>query len=254
MRRSSRTAASLVRSATPSFAWVKDGIAWINDSRSASEQRAPHDEFSTAALPAIADAGAAGCRLSEDAPAPCRCKRRAAPYLPDARNHPGCGPRRSDAAAAEKWLPGYHAPQAPIELLAGLEIEAGGRRLHWSRDPTDVHAFHVDVPEGVREIDVRFQFLSPTESAQGRVVVSPDLLILAWNCVVLYPAGHFSRGIAVEATLILPEDGDPRPRSRSPPATERRRGSKRSGWTSWSTRPSWPGGIIAAWHWTRASG
>jgi predicted metalloprotease with PDZ domain len=104
-----------------------------------------------------------------------------------------------------KWLPGYHAPQAPIELLAGLDFEAGGRRLHWSRHPTEVHAFHIDVPEGVREIEARFQFLSPTESAQGRVVVSPDLLILAWNCAVLYPAGHFSRGISVEATLTLPQ-------------------------------------------------
>jgi predicted metalloprotease with PDZ domain len=105
-----------------------------------------------------------------------------------------------------KWLPGYHAPQAPIELLAGLEFETGGQRLHWSRHPTEVYAFHVDVPAGVREIQACFQFLSPTEPAQGRVVVSPDLLILAWNCVILYPAGHFSRGISVEATLTLPEE------------------------------------------------
>jgi hypothetical protein len=25
-----------------------------------------------------------------------------------------------------KWLPGYHAPQAPIELFAGLRISARG--------------------------------------------------------------------------------------------------------------------------------
>lgn len=104
-----------------------------------------------------------------------------------------------------KWLPGYHAPQAPIELLAGLEFEAAGKRLHWTRHPTEVHAFHVSVPEGAAAIEARFQFLSPTDSAQGRVVVSPDLLNLEWNCVVLYPAGHFSRGIAVEASLELPE-------------------------------------------------
>lgn len=104
-----------------------------------------------------------------------------------------------------KWLPGYHAPQAPIELLAGLAFEAGGERLHWSRHPTEVHAFHVNVPDGVTEIEARFQFLSPTESAQGRVVVSPDLLNLEWNCVVLYPAGYFSRGIEVEASITLPD-------------------------------------------------
>ncbi|WP_169715679.1 M61 family metallopeptidase [Sphingomonas mucosissima] len=104
-----------------------------------------------------------------------------------------------------KWLPGYHAPQAPIELLAGLAFEAAGEPLHWSRHPTEVHAFHVSVPDGATEIDARFQFLSPTSSAQGRVVVSPDLLNLEWNCVVLYPAGHFSRRIAVDAKLTLPE-------------------------------------------------
>ena len=100
-----------------------------------------------------------------------------------------------------KWLPGYHAPQAPIELLAGLDFRAGGRKLHWSRHPTEVYAFHVDVPAGTTEIEASFQFLSPTESSQGRVVVTPDLLNLQWNMVVLYPAGHFSRGIKVAPRL-----------------------------------------------------
>ncbi|MFW2829399.1 M61 family metallopeptidase [Sphingomonas sp. ID0503] len=104
-----------------------------------------------------------------------------------------------------KWLPGYHAPQAPIELLAGLQFEASGKPLHWVRHPTEVHAFRIDVPDEVKQIEARFQFLSPTDSSQGRVVVSPDLLNLEWNCMVLYPAGFFSRGISVEARLTLPE-------------------------------------------------
>jgi predicted metalloprotease with PDZ domain len=105
-----------------------------------------------------------------------------------------------------KWLPGYHAPQAPIELLAGLKFEAQGERLHWSRHPTEVYAFHVSVPEGVSQIEASFEFLSPTSETQGRVVVAPEMLNLAWNCVVLYPAGHFSRGITVQADLKLPPD------------------------------------------------
>lgn len=105
-----------------------------------------------------------------------------------------------------KWLPGYHAPQAPIELLAGLEFEALGKRLHWSRHPTEVYAFHVNVPEGTEQIEARFQFLSPTESSQGRVVVGRDVLNLEWNCVVLYPAGHFARRIAVATSLTLPDE------------------------------------------------
>ncbi|MBB5708888.1 M61 family metallopeptidase [Sphingomonas xinjiangensis] len=105
-----------------------------------------------------------------------------------------------------EWLPGYHAPQAPIELFAGLKIQGAGRDLAWKRHPTQVHAFYVDVPEGVREIEAEFQFLSPTDPAQGRVVVGPTLLSLQWNAVLLYPAGYFARQIAVEATLTLPDE------------------------------------------------
>ncbi|UYY56961.1 M61 family metallopeptidase [Sphingomonas sp. S2-65] len=104
-----------------------------------------------------------------------------------------------------EWLPGYHAPQAPIELFAGLKIEANGQDLRWKRHPVNVHAFAVDVPEGVAALDLHFQFLSPTDAAQGRVVVGPDLLMLQWNTVILYPAGYYARGIEVEASVTLLE-------------------------------------------------
>lgn len=47
-----------------------------------------------------------------------------------------------------KWMPGYHSPQNPIELFAGLEIRAGDLILDWKRDPVEVYAFHIDVPKG----------------------------------------------------------------------------------------------------------
>ncbi|MEG3164777.1 peptidase M61 [Sphingomonas sp. PB2P19] len=105
-----------------------------------------------------------------------------------------------------KWLPGYHSPEAPIELFAGLVITAGGERLAWRRDPVEVHAFHIDVPDGTDEIEAEFQFLSPTSSAQGRVVVTPAMLNLQWNTVLLYPAGYYSRQITVEAGVTLPPE------------------------------------------------
>jgi predicted metalloprotease with PDZ domain len=104
-----------------------------------------------------------------------------------------------------QWLPGYHSPQAPIELFAGLSITASGENLPWRRHPTEVHAFLLDIPEGCEEIEASFQFLSPTSKSQGRVVVSPDILNLEWNMVVLYPAGHFARRITVEPSLTLPD-------------------------------------------------
>src|SRR5262245_16663238 len=94
-----------------------------------------------------------------------------------------------------QWLPGNHGPRGPVDKLAGLTITAGGKPLMWSRDTSDVYAFNVDVPQGTTSLDLEFQFLSPQDMGQGRVVMTPEMLNLQWNCVVLYPAGHYSSRI-----------------------------------------------------------
>jgi len=104
-----------------------------------------------------------------------------------------------------EWLPGKHAPRGAIGKLAGLTITANGRTLEWKRDPVEVYAFHIDVPAGVAEITAEFQFVSPTASNQGRIVVTPEMLNLQWEQVALYPAGHFTRQIIVEPTVRLPD-------------------------------------------------
>jgi predicted metalloprotease with PDZ domain len=104
-----------------------------------------------------------------------------------------------------KWLPGFHAPQAPVELFAGLKLRAGGEPLEWTRHPVTVNAFLLDVPAGVEEIEAEFQFLSPTDASHGRVLCTPDMLCLPWNAVLLYPAGYYARQITVAASLHLPD-------------------------------------------------
>lgn len=103
-----------------------------------------------------------------------------------------------------EWLPGNHAPRGPIEKVAGLVVRAGGKVIPWTRDPLSVYAFHVDAPEGARELEVEFQFLSPTASNQGRVVVTPEMMNLQWNAVALYPAGYYTRRIMVQPSVRLP--------------------------------------------------
>jgi predicted metalloprotease with PDZ domain len=103
------------------------------------------------------------------------------------------------------WIPGFHSPAAAIELFAGLEIWAGEVRLPWRRRPVEVHAFEVMTPEGVTALDLRFQFLSPTSEAQGAICMTPAMLVARWGAMLLYPAGYFSRGIEVEASIDLPE-------------------------------------------------
>ncbi len=103
------------------------------------------------------------------------------------------------------WLPGNHSPTGQIEKLAGLVISGNGQRLDWVRDPLDVYTFNVQVPEGVNELRMDFQFLSPTDSAQGRTVMTPNMLNLQWNAMLLYPAGHAAHAITYQASARYPQ-------------------------------------------------
>ena len=103
-----------------------------------------------------------------------------------------------------EWIPGNHSPTGPIQSVGGLLITANGQRIPWVRDRVNVYAFHIDVPKGVSSIGVDFDYLSPTTRQEGRIQFSSKLADLAWNTVVLYPAGHFSRDIHFMPSVVLP--------------------------------------------------
>lgn len=105
-----------------------------------------------------------------------------------------------------KWLPGNHSTTGPVELLAGLTVtgQPGARRLEWRRDAEVVHAFRLEVPQGVTSLELGFQFLTPTGDDQGRRHVTPDLLRVHWEKALLYPAGHHARQITVAPSVRLP--------------------------------------------------
>ncbi|MGI3775780.1 MAG: M61 family metallopeptidase [Janthinobacterium lividum] len=104
-----------------------------------------------------------------------------------------------------KWIPGNHGPTGAIELLGGIAAHAGDALLDWTRDPVSPYAFHIPVPDGAHAVTLDFQFLSPVTDAQGRIVMTPAMLDLQWNAVVLYPAGAFARDIPVDASVRLPD-------------------------------------------------
>ncbi len=104
-----------------------------------------------------------------------------------------------------EWLPGNHAPRGQIEKISGLTFTADGRPVSWKRDPLNVYAFIIDVPQGTREIMAAFQFLSATQPNQGRVVITPKMLNIQWESVSLYPAGYYTRQIPIQATVTYPE-------------------------------------------------
>ncbi|MGH8182735.1 MAG: M61 family metallopeptidase, partial [Rhodanobacteraceae bacterium] len=102
-----------------------------------------------------------------------------------------------------KWIPGAHSPAGPIDMLAGLKITANGKALPWKRYKYDVYAFRVDVPQGVSNIDVNFQFLSGRGS-HAFIQMTNKMLSLEWNTVSLYPAGHYSRDITFAPSVTFP--------------------------------------------------
>lgn len=103
-----------------------------------------------------------------------------------------------------EWLPGNHGPVGPIAQLAGIEITANDQRVEWVRDTLSPFAYHVTVPAGATELKIKMQHLSPTSGNQGRVTMTPEMLNIQWEKMLLYPAGHWSRNIMVQPTVKFP--------------------------------------------------
>lgn len=98
-----------------------------------------------------------------------------------------------------KWIPGDHSPDGPIEQVMGLEFEAGGQRIAWQRDELGRFAFHLTVPAGVHQLDIRFQFPS-------RDRVTTKLIDLTWDHVALYQAGYPTKVQMYQPTLVIPAE------------------------------------------------
>ena len=103
-----------------------------------------------------------------------------------------------------QWLPGNHAPRGPINLIADIRFEADGKPVQWTRDPVEVHAFHIPLPAGTKQVTASFVHTSPLQSGQGRVTMTREMLNLQWEKMSLYPAGHYVRQIKVAPSVTFP--------------------------------------------------
>jgi predicted metalloprotease with PDZ domain len=110
--------------------------------------------------------------------------------------------------AYPKWIPGEHKPSGPITQLMNLHLTAGGRPLIWRRDSLDAFLFHVSVPPRVTVLDAEFDFFSPPKSFGSGFgetpSITPHLLIVAFNQLVLYPADMAAQAIDVKAQILIP--------------------------------------------------
>lgn len=101
-----------------------------------------------------------------------------------------------------KWIPGNHRPTGPIQNLTGLHIKAAGQELPWQRDLEDMYAFHLQVPSGVKELEVAFDTITYYEK---RSLSSTKVLDLVWNQEVIYPQGLGIDNVQITASVRLPE-------------------------------------------------
>ncbi|WP_338765626.1 peptidase M61 [Massilia sp. METH4] len=103
-----------------------------------------------------------------------------------------------------QWVTAQHGPTGALHQLAGLKVSANGKPVAWKRDPLNVFAFQVEVPQGAKTLDVEYQHLSPNETSQGRIAMTPDILGIQWQSMTMYPAGYHVRRIPIQTTLTLP--------------------------------------------------
>ncbi len=82
-----------------------------------------------------------------------------------------------------------------------------GERVKWERDPVNMYAYHITVPAGTTQLNMKMDFLA-TAAAEGfsaGASTSANLALLSWNELVVYPAGMNAADVMVTPSLKVPE-------------------------------------------------
>jgi predicted metalloprotease with PDZ domain len=106
-----------------------------------------------------------------------------------------------------EWIPGEHGPTGPISNFAGIVFTANGQTVAWQRDNVDMYAFHLDISQGVSSLDAKFDFLAtaPPSGFSAGASTSPNLAVLSWNELVLYPANTAADAVTIHPSIKFPE-------------------------------------------------
>jgi predicted metalloprotease with PDZ domain len=93
--------------------------------------------------------------------------------------------------------------------MSELKITANGQPIAWHRDPIDMYAFHIDVPQGVSSVNVDFTVLinHPNNFTDGNLATQ-YIMVGNWNRYLLYQRNINNTKYFVRASLILPPNWD----------------------------------------------
>ncbi len=105
-----------------------------------------------------------------------------------------------------EWIPGEHGPTGPIINQAGFLITTPtGAPIKWERDLVDMYSYHVTVPAGVTQLNVKMDFLATTGAnftAGGST--SANLALLSWNTLLVYPLNGDIAHTDVAKIMVTP--------------------------------------------------
>lgn len=106
-----------------------------------------------------------------------------------------------------KWIPGEHGPTGPLESMIGLRIEANGDTIAWQRDPYDVYAIELTVPQGADRLSISLDtgLATAGEGFTAAPTSSAQLAVLPWNQFVLLPRGRDAETISTRASILAPQ-------------------------------------------------
>ena len=105
-----------------------------------------------------------------------------------------------------EWIPGEHMPSGPIINQAGFLITTpAGQPIKWERDLVDMYSYHVTVPEGVTQLNIKMDFLATgganfTEGGS----TSANLALLSWNTLLVYPLNTDIEHTKASDVMITP--------------------------------------------------
>lgn len=103
------------------------------------------------------------------------------------------------------WIPGEHMVAGPIANFSGIVMKANGRTLPWHREPRDLFAFDVDVPQGVTTLDIDMTYLGSTfGSYSTNRLGSANMAAILWDQTLLYPSTGTIQDTFFDPSVTVP--------------------------------------------------
>ena len=106
------------------------------------------------------------------------------------------GPLQLTEAA---WIPGHHAQKFVESDITGIVFTANSQTIPWQRDDVDLYKFHLTVPPGATTLHAHLDYIANAKA-------TTELAVLEWEDLMLYPAGVPVRQIAIQPSVIAPQN------------------------------------------------